>query len=144
MKIEIKRRSARGEVIDGKLYIADVYVCDTAENVTTALPKGTYTLALERCKQYGRKMPVVSSTFDVACCETCAKIAEVNNNTHMPKVCHMIKPGNGVYSRCDGSIVVGETIVSGCLRHPKQHFEQLAERLRKAISRGGEIMLIIR
>lgn len=114
---------------------ATALACAAAISASTSSGAGVQSVAL---------LPSSSLRFDVACCETCAKIAEVNNNTHMPKVCHMIKPGNGVYSRCDGSIVVGETIVSGCLRHPKQHFEQLAERLRKAISRGGEIMLIIR
>lgn len=144
MIIEIIRNDNKGESIDGVLYIGDNYICDTAENVATALPKGEYEISLERCKQYGRKMPVIKEKHNAKKCENCKRIEEVFYNTHMPQVCHMIKPGNGVYTRCDGSIIIGKRVYEGCLIKPKAFFEHLAERMRKALSRENHITLIIR
>ena len=61
----------------------------------------------------------------------------------MPCHCPMIKPGNGVHHRDDGSIILGTQIIPGCLSHPLQAFDPLAERIRKAIARGKEIKLVI-
>ena len=55
----------------------------------------------------------------------------------------MLKPGNGVRGRTDGSIILGTRIVPGCLIHPVQAFNPLAERIRKAVSRGKVITLKI-
>lgn len=55
----------------------------------------------------------------------------------------MLKPGNGVHNRKDGSIIVGEYLVPGCLTHPKHAFDSLYQRLRKSAERGHEIRLTI-
>ena len=55
----------------------------------------------------------------------------------------MLKPGNGVYHREDGSIIVGEYLVPGCLKHPKTAFANLFDRIRKNIERGKEVTLTI-
>lgn len=143
MHIEIIRTKSNAEAIDGVLKIGGNYVCDISENAATALAEGTYEVILERCKQYNRKMPIVKELFDTTKCERCNKLCDVNNNTHMPQVCHMIKPGNGVYSRNDGSIIIGERIYDGCLIKPKGHFDLLCERLRKALSRDTKISLTV-
>ena len=55
----------------------------------------------------------------------------------------MLKPGNGVYNRTDGSIIVGEYIAPGCLKHPKTAFDNLYDRIRKNIERGNKVTLTI-
>lgn len=55
----------------------------------------------------------------------------------------MLKPGNGVYKREDGSIIVGEYIAPGCLKHPKETFDTIYDRIRKNVERGNEVTLII-
>ena len=61
----------------------------------------------------------------------------------MPCYCPMLKPGNGLHHREDGSIILGTQVIPGCLSHPLQAFEPLAERIRKAIKRNKVITLII-
>ena len=56
----------------------------------------------------------------------------------------MLKPGNGVYNRTDGSIIVGEYLVPGCLKHPKTAFDNLYDRIRKNLERGNPVTLTIR
>lgn len=55
----------------------------------------------------------------------------------------MLKPGNGVYKREDGSIIVDEYIAPGCLKHPKEAFDTIYDRIRKNVERGNEVTLII-
>ena len=56
----------------------------------------------------------------------------------------MLKPGNGVHNRLDGSILVGQYNCLGSLIHPKDVFDPLYERIRKSLSRGNEVLLIIK
>ena len=145
MNAEI-RRTARpeqhqGDSLSGQLVIDGVYICDTEENARTALPTGEYRLVRHHCKQYNRFMPVIG----IPRCEHCKQLPDedMNLNTTMPCYCPMLKPGNGVHKREDGSIILGTRIVPGCLRHPLQAFDPLAERIRKAISRNTVITLKI-
>lgn len=146
MKIEIRRMEKMGEAIDGTLHIDGQYICDTVENSHTALPAGNYQVERHYCKQYGRFMPIVVPTagdeLRILGCEGCKPSEEeVNLNTIMPCVCHMLKPGNGVHNREDGSIILGTCICSGCLKLPLKAFEPLAERIRKAVKRKSQIVL---
>ena len=146
MKVEI-RRTARpeqhqGDSLSGQLVIDGTYICDTEENAKTALPAGEYPIIRHHCKQYGRFMPVIGEPH----CEYCKQLQDddMNLNTTMPCYCPMLKPGNGVHLREDGSIILGTRIIPGCLKHPLQAFDPLAERIRKAISRGNEVTLKIK
>ena len=76
-------------------------------------------------------------------CDHCPKLEFVCNNTTMPIYCPMLKPGNGIYNRADGSIILGTYIAPGCLKNSKEPFESLCERIRKLSSRGSEISLTI-
>ena len=162
MQIIINRKELRKSAIAGSLYIDGQYICDTAENAQTALPSGKYRIVRHYCHQYNRFMPLVQrlefneerlsikefrstlnfqrSTFN---CSHCHPLEEVSLNTVMPKYCPMLKPGNGVYGRNDGSILLGTQIVPGCLSNPIQAFAPLAERIRKAIKRNKVITLVI-
>lgn len=144
MNIKISRYRKTPEVIDGHLTIdGSVRLCDTAENATTALPAGTYPVQVLKCHQHARKMPVVCIGNQKPSCMKCTHLSCVNNNTTMPLICPRICPGNGVYHREDGSIIVGKYIAPGCLSHPKAAFDALYDRIRKSAERGHEITLTI-
>ena len=138
MTIELRK----SDIQSGSLYISGTYICDTEENPRTTLPAGEYKITRHYCKQYGRFMPVIGEPH----CENCQQLPEeaVTLNSSMPQVCPMLKPGNGVPLREDGSIILGTRIVPSCLKHTLQAFLPLAERIRKAIARGHEVRLIVR
>jgi hypothetical protein len=166
MKITIQRILTRGEYVHGRLSIDGNRICDTLENSLSMVPSGSYDIALLKCKQYSRKMPCLKAASkrekSQAClsysereqarpqvnlsapCLQCPKLRLVCTNSTMPCYCPQIKPGNGVHNRLDGSILVGRYNCLGSLIHPKTTFDPLYERIRKAISRGTVITLIIK
>ena len=140
MIIQIKRIFVKGEVTEGHLRIDGLQVCDTLENTFTCLSPGEYPVTLVKCKQYHRKMIIIG---DTAPCEDCHQLKEVYSNTLMPRHCPMIKPGNGIHGRHDGSILVGTRSSLGCIIHPKSAFDTLSERIRKNLERRREVTLVI-
>ena len=140
MKIMIYRTLTRGEYTHGRLSIDGNHICDTLENSSSCLPKGEYVVTLLKCKQYSRKMICLNAS---APCLQCPKLRLVCTNTTMPCYCPMIKPGNGVHNRLDGSILVGRYNCLGSIIHPKDAFDSLYERIRKSISRGNQVKLTI-
>lgn len=150
MNIELRRYRIRPETIDGQIWIDGQKVCDCAEHGTHHLHADTYKILLCKCKQHGRKMPLVThgaffdpDTGENTLCGLCKKLPYVGNNTSMPNDCSMICPGNGVYNRTDGAILVGKYLAPGCLSHPKSAFDNLYDRIRKNAERGNEITLTI-
>lgn len=151
MIIKIVRYRKKTDTIDGQLYIEGMCICDCAENAKSAIKAGQYIISICKCKQHARKMPVVllngeSSKGVTAAakgnipspspkCDCCKKLDFVSNNTTLPLYCPMIKPGNGVYHREDGSIIVGEYLAPGCLKHPKEAFDAIYDRIRKNVER---------
>ena len=131
MHILITRHRYKPATIDGQLSIDGIRICDCAENAHTALPPGTYSIAIVPCRQYARKMPLITPISNQS--------SVINN-----RVCPMLKPGNGVYHREDGSIIVGEYLVPGCLKHSRFTFDNLYDRIRKNLQRGKEVTLTIR
>lgn len=147
MKIKIKRQCNNGRVIDGMLIINGEKVCHTAENAHSALCRGTYNICIHYCKQYQRQMPMVdileSEYLKDAECRLCEKLEYISLNSDLPTYCPMLKPGNGAYTRTDGSILLGESIAPGCLKHPLKHFNGVYDRIRKVLGRGKEVELEI-
>ena len=148
MKIEILRTEKTGEAITGMLHIDGQYICHTVENRIHLLAAGQYRIVRHYCKHYERYMPlVVKPSIGLAKtevrCMRCPSGAEAGLNTALPRVCPMLKPGNGVHKREDGSIILGELIVPGCLKRPMQTFAPLAERIRKSVKRKTVITLPI-
>ena len=131
MHILITRYRYKPATIDGQLSIDGIRICDCAENAHTALPPGTYSLTIVHCRQYARKMPLITPISNQS--------SVINN-----RICPMLKPGNGVYHREDGSILVGEYLVPGCLKHSRFTFDNLYDRIRKNLQRGKEVTLTIR
>ena len=60
MNIELRRNRHRTDTIDGQIRIDGQRVCDCAENAHTALPPGTYSITIVHCRQYARKMPLIT------------------------------------------------------------------------------------
>ena len=131
MHILITRHRYKRATIDGQLSIDGIRICDCAENAHTALPPGTYSITIVHCRQYARKMPLITPISNQS--------SVINN-----RICPMLKPGNGVYNRKDGSILVGEYLVPGCLKHSRFNFDNLYDRIRKNLERGKEVTLTIR
>ena len=140
MNIVITRTRVKGEYTHGHLTIDGNRICDTLENSTSCVPAGDYPITLIKCKQYARKMLCLNAN---APCDLCPKLKLVCTNSTMPCYCPMLKPGNGIHNRLDGSILVGVYNCLGSLIHPKTTFDPLYERIRKSISRGNQVSLII-
>ena len=141
MNIILTRLFTKGEYTHGKLTIDGNRVCDTRENANALVPAGNYDLTLVKCKQYARKMPCLNAN---APCDLCPKLSFVCANSTLPCYCPMLKPGNGVHNRLDGSILVGQYNCLNSLIHPKTTFDPLYERIRKAISRGTLVTLTVK
>ena len=144
MHIVITRHRKTSETIDGRLTIDGLRICDTAENAITAIPAGTYEIRIIKCHQHARKMPVLVLHKDITpSCAKCTKLKCISNNSTMPCKCPMLKPGNGVYHREDGSIILGTYLAPGCLTHPKEAFADFYDRIRKSIERGHALTITI-
>lgn len=146
MKISINRIRRNDNVIEGQLYVDGIYTCDTLENETDCLPTGRYGVVINKCHQHARKMPLVveEDTIVVKCCGRCKHRKFVSHNTPMPRYCPQLSAGNGVYNRHDGSILVGKRGAFGLLLYPKETFDNLYQRIRKAMARGRRIIVYIR
>lgn len=140
MIISLTRDYTKGEYTHGHLTIDGVRICSTLENSNAQVPAGEYVITLLKCKQYSRKMICLNAS---APCLQCPKLRLVCTNTTMPCYCPMIKPGNGIHNRLDGSILVGKFNCLNSLIHPKTVFDALYERIRKSIGRGKKVTLIV-
>ena len=140
MNIVIKRLFTKGEYTHGSLSIDGTKICSTLENANALVPSGDYVISLIKCKQYSRKMICLHGS---APCSQCPKLKLVCSNSTLPCWCPQIKPGNGVHKRLDGSIIVGVYNCLGSIIKPRDIFDALYERIRKSISRGNQVKLII-
>ena len=141
MQITIQRYRTKGEYTEGQLSIEGVRICSTLENANAQVPAGEYPIRLVKCKQYARKMPCLNPHPP---CDLCPKLKFVCMNSSLPCYCPMLKPGNGVHDRLDGSILVGQYNCLNSLIHPRTTFDPLYERIRKSICRGNQVTLIIK
>lgn len=138
MEIVIRRIHKVGVAVEGYLCLSNERVCDTAENVDKLLPAGVYPITLVKCKQYGRRCLCLGNPNCAAC--TQLRTEYVSNNTVMPKVCPMLKMGNGVIARPDGSIILGK-LEGGCMIHTKAAYDRVFDCVRKNLERGREVRL---
>lgn len=143
MNIKIQRNKVRGEFVHGHLTIDGVSICSTLENSNGLVPAGDYPITLIKCKQHARKMPCLNPHPPCTQCKKSLNSNPSSLNHTLPCYCPMIKPGNGIHDRFDGSILVGEYNCLNSLIHPKKVFDQLYERIRKSISRGNQVTLTV-
>ena len=141
MNITIQRIRTKGEFTEGYLSIDGVRICSTLENSNAQVPTGDYVISLLKCKQYSRKMICLNPHPP---CSKCKKLPFVCMNSTLPCYCPMLKPGNGIHARFDGSIIIGEYQCLNSIIHPKKVFDTLYQRIRKSISRGNKVILCVK
>ena len=140
LNLVLVRTRTIGEYTHGSLSIDGTKICSTLENANALVPSGDYQITLIKCKQYSRKMPCLNPAPP---CDLCKKLPFVCTNSTLPCYCPQIKPGNGIHNRLDGSILVGQYNCLGSIIKPRDIFDALYERIRKSISRGNQVKLII-
>ena len=168
LNLVVTRLFTKGEYVHGRLTIDGNFVCHTLENTNSRIPAGEYPITLVKCKHHSRKMPVLKAAIkreesqaglsfpereqarpqvNSNCpCDRCPRSLNPNPsslNLTLPCYCPMIKPGNGVHNRLDGSILVGKFNTWGAIIHPKDAFDPLYERIRKSLSRGNQVTLTV-
>ena len=66
--------------------------------------------------------------------------ASIGNKCYCPR----ILPGNGVYNRTDGAILIGRYLAPGILTQSREYFDRLHDRIEKTLARGKEVWLVIK
>ncbi len=120
MKIILQRSHFWEYATLGRLSICGEYVCDTCEHSLHRVPPGTYHIYIMYSKEFKRKMPFLLEA---------------------PDVC--LGYGNGIYNCKDGRILLGTTIIPGCIKNSKDPFLLLYDRINHAIRRGHSVELKI-
>ena len=147
MNITLQRINIKGEITEGKLVIDGLTICDTLENSYSNLAPGHYRIHLHKCRQHARKMllltPICNQSSIIDNCSLCKRLHNVSLNTAMPRFCPMLKSGNGIHNRHDGSILVGKRGARGLLLHPLTTFDLLYDRIRRSAERGNEVTLTL-
>lgn len=139
----LTRTKIKGEFCEGRLTINGIRICDTLENAQCRVPAGIYPITLIKCKHHARKMPVLNAKCPCDRCPRSLRSQPSSLNSVLPCYCPMLKSGNGIHKRLDGSILVGRNSSLGCIIHPQAPFDSLYERIRKSISRGNTVTLTI-
>lgn len=125
MEITIQRKiRADAYWTDGRLSVDGTEVCATLENAQYCIPKGRYTVSLVQSIAYGRKVPLLT-------------------NIENPSISAEIVFGNGAYMIRDGSIIVGESRVSGLVIYSFKTFRQIFDRIRSALRRNNDVIVTI-
>lgn len=144
MNIVITRLFTKGEYTHGSLSIDGTKICSTLENANALVPSGDYQISLIKCKQYSRKMLCLNPQAPCTMCKKSLNSQPSSLNFTLPCYCPMLKPGNGVHNRHDGSIIVGVYNCPGSIIKPRDIFDALYERIRKSISRGNKVILCVK
>lgn len=167
MNIIITRIRKTTIALDGRLTIDGKHICDTTENADCHLPEGRYTIRLDKCRVRSRIVPLIVSPDSCHDCPLCKRTANKNEKAAMSLIdrldkcpeekdllpshpkklpmpfCPRLAFGNGVCNRTDGAILVGTYRSNGLVIHSKQTFDNLYERIRKAVERGRGVTITI-
>lgn len=78
-------------------------------------------------------------------CQSCAEERKHHERGHLSVLhavnCPMFQPGNGPFTLRQGGILVGEACPPGFVIHSQDTFLQLYDRIKKVISRKGEVVV---
>jgi hypothetical protein len=167
MKLVLNRfRTVRGavvgrlsqEIADRKGGVVDhEHICDTVEREEGCLEPGEYHIMVAKCKCFARQMLFLepirddsSSSSSLPLPETC-KLCRMERKSHefgcleelyaLP--CPMIQPGNGPFRLRQGGILIGEAHAPGFVLKSQERFLQLFDRVKKAMVRGSEVVVVI-
>lgn len=150
------------EILDRKGGLIDhERICDTVEREGGNLAPGEYRVEIDKCSFHHRKMLFLhrlqsekSSSSDEAqlscacqsrACQSCAEERKHHERGHLSALhavkCPMFQPGNGPFTLRQGGILVGEACPPGFVIHSQDTFLQLYDRIKKVISRKGEVVV---
>ena len=126
LKLKLYRIAYRETYTIGKLYVNDVYFCDTLEDIPreikvqdeTCIPVGTYKVIMNLSKRFNKIMPL---------------LIDVPNFTGI-----RIHPGN-TSKDTSGCILVGKNTIIGKLTESRECFNKLMEIMLKEINISIEI-----
>lgn len=86
-----------------------------------------------------------SSACESSACQSCAEERKHHERGHLSALhavkCPMFQPGNGPFTLRQGGILVGEACPPGFVIHSQDIFLQLYDRIKKVISRKGEVVV---
>lgn len=135
LELKVKRKYKKKDYTIGKLYINDVYFCDTLEDTVrdinednckakvygrTAIPAGVYELIYNYSPKYKKNMPRI---MDVPCFTGI-----------------LIHPGN-THKDTDGCILVGENKAPGKVINSRTTFDKLIQVIQS--NKDKQIIIII-
>jgi hypothetical protein len=134
MKITVKRIAKKTNYTIGKMYINDVYFCDTLEDTVrdlskeskvagqTAIPAGTYKVIVNLSPKFGRELP---------------RLLDVPGFDGI-----LIHRGN-TDADTAGCILVGENKAVGKVLNSTGYEWKLTERIRAACAAGEEVTITV-
>lgn len=170
MKLILQRRMLMNGALTGTLSVEhrNEYgrlsgiekICDTMERKNGQLPTGEYRVVIGKCKCFARQMiflepitdeeEVSSLSSSLPLPETC-KRCRMERKEHefgcleelhaLP--CPMMQPGNGPFRLRQGGILIGEAHEPGFVLKSQERFLQLFDRVKKAMGRGREVVVVI-
>lgn len=127
MVIKIIRHFFCDKYVIGRLFVSDVYVCDTLEPAMTSdhpcIPCGVYPVWMKPSKKFGRLMPT---------------ICDVKNRSGI-----LFHSGN-TFRDTNGCILVGYNDVVGSLLNSKRAFNWLYACIDSSLSDNKPIVLQIK
>ena len=141
MILKLKRYYKDEDATDGILTLNGKRICCTAEHTPTCLKPGKYRIQ--------QKTHVLNPAKKVTYPEDVVRIPA--NIREMPclfqgkgkKSLGCIRPGNGIHTLHDASIIVGERRAIGLCIHTNETFEKLFSRLRKSWKRKEKTYLLV-
>lgn len=98
---------------------------------------------LQYAMEQGLPYPEVTAMEKALAAETQKEMQAAISRSHDAANCPKILPGNGVFNRTDGNIIVGIYLQPGVVLRSRPIFDRLYDRIEKAISRGHQVELII-
>lgn len=153
MKILVKRVGKKEKYTIGKLYVDDVYVCDTIEDKDRCLTQNTSLNEIKKKKVYGQTA-IPTGTYDVTLNVVSSKFGQKPYfkalcGGKLPRLLNvpgfdgvLIHTGNDEDDSY-GCIIVGYNKVVGKVIESKKAFEKLYPILKKASSKGEKITIQI-
>lgn len=102
-------------------------------------------IKIKRIRIRGHTTDGVLSIDDQPFCETAESTPNMMEAGlyHIRHTSRIFACGNGAYHRTDSRILVGQTLVPGIVLQTRETYYKLYERIRKSISRGDNVLLII-
>lgn len=155
------------EIVDRKGGVVDhEHICDTVEREGGCLEPGEYRIVVAKCRSFARKMMFLeavkkeaSSSSDassgVGCsplplpeiCERCRLERKHHEFGCLDELhalsCPMMQPGNGPSRLRKGGILIGEAHAPGFVLRSQELFLQLYDRMKKAMVRGSDVVVVI-